>query len=159
MFSLSELWPEKYRCQFQLVEHTTSLKKIKSKISDQVLENKPKGTNQTRQEFFFFTCKPVKVYNNIPWASSVSPWPKIILFPRSRSPSRSSRIFYSRWWTENFVDGWQKSMGVFYSNKTDVVIFITNLHDFFTYNKNATEIEETSWLLINVTFLLSIKIS
>ena len=130
------------------------IKNIRPSARKQAERHKP---NQAR--IFFFTCKPVKVYNNIPWASSVSPWPKIILFPRSRSPSRSSRIFYSRWWTENFVDGWQKSMGVFYSNKTDVVIFITNLHDFFTYNKNATEIEETSWLLINVTFLLSIKIS
>ena len=42
--------------------------------------------------------------------------------------------------------------------KTNVLIFVSNLYDFFTFNKNTSEIEENGSLLLNVTFSLSTKI-
>ena len=59
---------------------TTQLKKQdqKKKMRPNVREQAKRLSRQTKpdKKKHFFSCKPIKVYNNIPLASWISPWPE-----------------------------------------------------------------------------------
>ena len=81
---------------------------------------------------------------------------KIILLLWSNSLQNAQKLiqanFYKCWRRLTEIKKWKTEV------KTDVLIFVSNLYDFFSFNKNASEIEENGSLLLNVTFSLSTKI-